>query len=54
MSGLDKLTREELIALVLKLHETVQAQAKRIAELEAIVQQQAERISQLEEEISKL
>jgi transposase len=54
VSGLDDLTREELIALVLNLHETVQTQAKRIAELEAIVQSQAERISVLEEEISKL
>lgn len=34
MSGLDKLTREEMVELVLKLHETVQAQAERIAELE--------------------
>ena len=34
MSGLEKLTREELIELVLKLYETVQAQAERIAELE--------------------
>ena len=34
MSGLDELTREELIALALKLHERVQAQAERIAELE--------------------
>ena len=54
MSGLDELTREELIALVLKLHETVELQAKRIVELEAIVQAQAERISALEEEIAKL
>lgn len=54
MSGLDELTREELIALVLKLHETVELQAKRIVELEAIVQAQAERISALEEEVSKL
>ena len=34
MSGLDELTREELIAVVMKLHETVELQAKRIAELE--------------------
>jgi len=54
VSGLDELTREELIALVLKLHETVELQAKRIVELEAIVQAQAERISALEEEVSKL
>lgn len=61
MSGLDELTKEELVDLVLKLHETVQVQAvqieeqaKRIAELEAIVQVQAERISELEEQISKL
>jgi hypothetical protein len=54
VSGLDELTREELIALVLKLHETVELQAKRIVELEVIVQAQAERISALEEEVSKL
>jgi len=61
VSGLDELTREELIALVVKQHETIEAQAgiierqeRRIAELDAIVQSQAERISQLEEEISKL
>lgn len=61
MSGLDNLTREELIALAIKQHETIEAQAaiierqeRRIAELEAIVQSQAERISALEEEISKL
>ena len=54
MSGLEDLTREELVALVLKLDETVQAQAARIAELEAIVQRQAERISELEEEVVKL
>ena len=53
MSGLDELTREELIALVLKLHETVELQAKRIIELEAMVQAAAERISALEEELSK-
>lgn len=34
MSGLDELTREELIALVIELHETVQSQAERISELE--------------------
>jgi len=34
VSGLDELTREELIALVLKLHEAVQVQDERIAELE--------------------
>lgn len=34
MSGLDDLTREELIDLVLKLHETVQSQAECISELE--------------------
>lgn len=37
MRGLDGLTREDLIALVVRLHETVQAQAKQIAELEAEV-----------------
>jgi transposase len=61
VSGLDDLTREELMALVIRQHETIEAQAAiierqevRIAELEAIVQSQAERISVLEEEISKL
>ena len=68
MSGLDELKREELIALVIKLHETVvtqsaqielqakqiEVQSKRIAELESIVQSQAERISELEEEIMRL
>jgi transposase len=40
VSGLDKLTREELIELLFKL--------------EALVQSQAERISELEEEVAKL
>jgi transposase len=34
VSGLDELTREELIALVIELHNTVQDQAGRIAQLE--------------------
>jgi hypothetical protein len=54
VSGLNELTREELTALVLKLHETVGLQAKCIVELEAVVQTQAERISALEDEVSKL
>lgn len=61
MSGLYELTKEELIALAISQHETIEAQAaiiegqeKRIVELEAIAQSQAERISVLEEEISKL
>lgn len=54
MSGLDELTREELIELVLKLHETVQLQQKEIAELKATIQRQAERIKELEEEIARL
>jgi len=54
VSGLDELTREELIALVLKLHETVEAQKQRIGELEAIVARQAERIAELEEEVRRL
>ena len=54
MSGLDDLTREELIVLVLKLHETVQAQQREIAELKAIVQRQSERITELEEEVARL
>lgn len=54
MSGLEDLTREELIELVLKLHETVVAQQKEIAELKAVVARQAERISELEEEVAKL
>lgn len=54
MSGLDDLKREELVALAIKQHETIEFQAKRVAELESIVQSQAERISELEEHISKL
>ena len=57
MSGLQHLTREELIELVLRLHETViaqQLQLKEMAELRALVQRQAERISELEEEIARL
>ena len=61
MSGLDELTREDLIALVLKLDETrevqeeqIGIQAARISELEAMVERQAERISELEEQLSKL
>lgn len=60
MSGLDDLTRDELVLLFLKLHEAVQVQARqieeqagRIAELEGIVAGQAERITYLEEELSK-
>jgi transposase len=54
VSGLDELTRVELIALVLKLHETVQAQQREITELKAVVQQQAQRISELEQEVARL
>lgn len=54
MSGLDDLTREELVALVLRLHETVQLQQKEIPELKVIVQAQSERIRELEEEVAKL
>lgn len=54
MSGLDELTREELIALVLKLHATVQAQEKQIAELQATVERQAKRIEELEVEVARL
>lgn len=54
MSGLDELTREELIELVLKLHETVQTQQKELSELKAVVQRQAERIAELEEEVARL
>ena len=54
MSGLDELPREELTALVIKLHETVQAQRAEIAESNAVVQRQAERISELEEEVARL
>lgn len=54
MSGLQELTREELIELVLSLHATVLAQEKEIAELKALVQSQAERISELDEEVAKL
>jgi len=34
VSGLDRLTREELIELVIELHHTVEHQAERIAQLE--------------------
>jgi transposase len=54
VSGLDELTREELKALVLKLHETVQTQQAQIAELQAIVARQAQRIGELEEEVARL
>jgi cell division protein FtsB len=54
VSGLDELSREELIALVLKLHETVQEQQKHIAELKATVERQAKRIAELEEEVARL
>ncbi len=54
MSGLDELTREELIALALRLHGTVQAQEKQIGELNAVVARQAERISELEVEVVRL
>jgi transposase len=54
VSGLDDLTKEDLIALVLKLHETAQAQQKEISELKAIVERQAERITELEEEVARL
>jgi hypothetical protein len=54
VSGLDKLTREELIELVLKLHAASVAQQEEIAELKAIVQWQAERIGELEEEVARL
>lgn len=54
MSGLDELTREELVALVVKLHETVQVQQKEIAELKTVVAQQAQRITELEEEVARL
>jgi hypothetical protein len=54
VSGLDELTREELIALVLKLHETVQAQEMQLAELRATVARQAGRIAELEEEVRRL
>ena len=60
MSGLDDLTREELMERVLKLDETVRVQARQIeqqaqgiAELEAIVAGQAERIAYLEDQISR-
>ena len=54
MSGLDELTREEMMELVLKLHETVQGQQSDIVELEAMVARQAERIVGLEEEVARL
>ena len=54
MSGLDELSREELIALVLRLHETVQDQQRQIAGQRATVASQAERIAELEEEVARL
>ena len=54
MSGLEELAREELRALVLKLHGTVQAQEKQVAELGATVTWQAQRIAELEEEVARL
>ena len=51
MSGLDELTREELISLVAKLQEIAQSQ---IAGLKAVVAEQSERISELEEEVARL
>jgi transposase len=54
VSGLDELTREELIALVLKLHETVQAQQAEIAGLKVVVEKQAQRVAELEEEVARL
>ncbi len=54
MSGLDELTREELMALATSLYETVQAQKAEIAELKATVARQDERIKELEEEVARL
>jgi len=57
VSGLDELTREELTALVVRLHETVQAQQAEIAqisELKTMLAQQAKRIVELEEEVARL
>ena len=54
MSGLYDLTREELIELILKLDETVQAQQREIAELKSIVQHQSVQITELEEEVARL
>ena len=54
MSGLEELTREELIALVIERHQTVETQAARILKLEAMVQHQAERITRLEDEVARL
>jgi diguanylate cyclase (GGDEF)-like protein len=50
VSGLYELTREELIGLVIQLHETVQAQQREILELKAVVASQAKRIEELERE----
>jgi transposase len=54
VSGVNDLTREELVEMVLKLHATVVEQEKQITELRALVQGQAERISELEEEVARL
>lgn len=57
MSGLNDLTREELVDLVLKLNEVVESQkveVAQIAELKAQVARQSERIVELEEEVARL
>lgn len=54
MSGLDELVREELVALVIRLHETVDTQERDISELNSITHLQAERITELEAEIARL
>ena len=48
VSVLEELTREELIALVLSLHKTVQRQQREITEFRETVEQQTFRIKELE------
>jgi transposase len=54
VSGLDDLTREQMQALVVKLHETARVQQAEIGELKSTVESQAQRIRELEEEVARL
>lgn len=54
MSGLDELTREELVALVIGLREVGEALKEEVSKLKAVVQERAERIVELEEEVARL
>jgi hypothetical protein len=54
VSGLSELTREDLVALVVELHETAQAREEEVSKLKSTVQEQSERIVELEEELARL